>query len=143
MFKKIILLLLVLWLNGILIAADFVNFDEIKNHVGKQIQTRGFIYSINEDWVLSNKPNLKSCCISKQNNTIFLIGNLENVSKGAIDIEGVVVSQLLINGDTRYLLNDVQLKRRSSNGFRINDFRFFLSAFVLVLLIFGMNRALK
>lgn len=81
-----------LWINGILIAAPFVPFEELPQHNFEEVETRGFLYPLDGDnWVLSSQPNLKSCCVgskAKQKEQVIVTGNIVGSPQSAVNMKG-------------------------------------------------------
>ena len=42
-----------------------ISFRELDQHLGEEIEIRGFLYQKEDLWILAPQPNLKSCCVGK------------------------------------------------------------------------------
>lgn len=70
----------------------FNEFDQIKLLNGKLVKVRGFLYSNeNKEWLLSQEPNVKSCCVGKLANPLFLSGSFnDNLINQVVEVEGML-----------------------------------------------------
>jgi hypothetical protein len=59
-----------------------ITFNDLNKHhtfEGKAVEIKGFLYKGNEGMILSNEPNLKTCCVgskNKRNKQILILGEL-------------------------------------------------------------------
>ena len=60
---------------------DFFAFQDpqkTEQFQGKKVKIRGFLYTNQQNqWVLSHQPNVKTCCVNKLANPLFLEGNFD------------------------------------------------------------------
>jgi len=97
--------------------------------VNQEVQVRGFLYHAEDGrWILSDRPGLKCCCVSKQKNKIII--------DGPIDFEGscrpvVVKGVLRMQSDQMHLTQSALVTESLPWGAMI--------PVVLILVLIGMG----
>ena len=85
---------------------------------GEKLALKGFLYQTGEgNWILSNEPHLKSCCLGKkelQHTQIQLLGDFSNADLNKpLHVEGT----LHVASAGAYVLSDVKTHQKESFPF--------------------------
>lgn len=72
----------------------------------QEVVIRGFLYNKEDQWILADQPNLKSCCVATLDNQIYLSESLEVASlDNAITVQG----RLKVDSNNLYHLENVKI----------------------------------
>lgn len=90
-----------IWL---ILGVSQIFFHQVDSHLNEEIEIRGFVYEVGEgEYVLSSRPDLRSCCTGKREQII-----LENV-QGEIEYgRAIPFTGRLIERDERFVLEDAR-----------------------------------
>lgn len=77
-----------------------IPLPDVLNDVGyenQSIEVRGFLYRNPEgNYILAEMPNLRSCCLKKQEKFLFVEGDFsQDLPKQAVDVSGVLQKGVL------------------------------------------------
>lgn len=88
-----------------------ITFQELDDNLSHEVTIRGFLYQNSDhQWVLAEKPNLKSCCIAAERQ-ILLSGDFKETSIGnAITLQG----QLTKGSDKYHLSNAIEIPKKNN-----------------------------
>lgn len=126
-FKMGLLVFWVLILSFSLLGDEVVqslDFHLLKQKVdsldGQKVHIRGFLFKSRDRWILSEEPNLKTCCIGskeKIERQIILDGQFdENLINHVIELEGVIKKSY---GAFNYELENAKPLRSNKGGFSL------------------------
>jgi len=84
---------------------------EGEDYLGQEVAVRGFLYRQNEQLILAEQPNLKSCCIGNKKNQLLISGMFpEEFSSFAQLIQG----QLIKNHSSYMLVEAFSVQEEAS-----------------------------
>lgn len=101
--------------------------------VGERVEVRGFAYQGERGWLLSDEPNLKSCCVgaaAKAGSQLMLPGSFEGGQNALVALEGRLETVVDEQGMRRFALEEARTIRRQASA---------LAFGLLALLVIGVG----
>lgn len=112
-----------------------VSLEKISElNLPQEVTLRGFLYSKEDQWVLSSEPNLKTCCIGKKGVHVLL-----DKSFNPSQVNTVVTLQGVLTKENFYLLKEVKILEGSTD----QSFLYVLLLAMPVLFLISYKRGLK
>ena len=79
--------------------------ESVGRFVGQEVEIKGFLYEGQDGWVLTDKPNLKSCCVGKCEKRIRVWGEgLVAAPDRVVTLKGI-----LAENESGYQLSEAKL----------------------------------